>query len=234
MNLTAVTGAGSVIGTLQGYKTGYALGGAPVPGGGCPGTAGTPCVVIGNVADGSAASGAPVRVAGKDGSGNVQDMLTGTDGAVVPSHGTPATADGIAGTRTQTDDAGNPLYNRSIRWVYNGSTFDRDFACTGTAAITFTATSGSLQIVALSGSTVIRVCSIMLASDTVTNITLQYGTGSNCGTGTTAISGPIPNVLQLTNNWMPQAAPRTAASNAFCINSSATATIGGTVTYAQF
>lgn len=230
-----LSGTGTVSGTLQGYKTYVAAGGnTPSGGSGCVGTVAVPCIVAGNVADGSPVAGSPVRVGGKDASGNVQDVLTATDGSIVPAHGTPATADGIAGTRTATDDASNPLYYREIPWIWNGATFDRKISCPNTAAITFTAASGSLEIVGLTAANVIQICSLWFSSDTVTNITFQNGTGSNCGTGTTTIAGVMQNVLSMSIYWGADAALRVPASNAFCINSSATATIGGGVTYAKF
>ena len=198
--------------------------------GACP----NPCPVIGTAANGAAASGNPVRVAGKDNAGNVRDLLMATNGAVIPGNAVAAPASGVAASRTFADDAGNPIFGRNINLEFNGSTFDLGFACTNTAPITFTAASGAAQIVALSGSTVIRICSMLLSSDTVTNITLEYGTGAACAIGTTAISGPLQNVLTFAMSWQPDTALRTAAGTAFCVVSSATATIGGTVTYAQF
>ena len=90
-----------------------------------------------------------------------------------------------------------------------------------------------MQIVALTASQIVYVCSIVLSSDTVTNITLNYGTGSACGTGTTALSGAFNSVLALSMSF-PDGSLRTAASNAFCVNSSVAATIGGVMTYAKF
>lgn len=42
----------------------------------------TRCIVAGPAADGAAVSGNPVRIGGKDGSGNTQDILTDAGGAV--------------------------------------------------------------------------------------------------------------------------------------------------------
>jgi hypothetical protein len=271
VNFPSHTGSGSIQGVLKGYKVGYPLGGASVPGGGCAGTVATPCIVAGVAADGAAVAGSPVLVAGQDGT-NAQTLLTDTTGrpivvgaaaAAAAKAGNPVLVGGQDGTNAQsllvdtagrvqlagaTNNSADGLNNseaviaagsgssfvKNFNYRFNGATWDRDFACTSTAAITFTAASGTQQIIALAASQVIRVCSILLASDTLTNITLEYGTGALCGTGTTAISGPIPNVLTFAMSWNPETAIRTAASNAFCIVSSAVATIGGTVTYAQF
>jgi|SRR5882672_1082216 len=222
MNLTSVTGSGTVTGTLQGYKTGYALGGASVPGGGCPGTVGTPCVVVGNVADGSAVSGAPVRIAGSDGT-NVQDVLTDTSGRPIVAGGAAAGA----------APAGNPVLGAGIGSGATGGLIQSDIACDSSASILYSAASGAKQLIALTASRIIYVCSLILSSDTVTNITLEYGTGSVCATGTTTLFDPLQNVLSLTTPDF-KGAIRTPAGNALCIVSSATATIGGVVTYAKF
>ena len=76
VQLTSVTGTGSVTGVLYGWK----IPAAPPGGTGCIGTVATPCVVVGPGADGAAVVGSPVRIAGKDGSGNTQDMRTDTNG----------------------------------------------------------------------------------------------------------------------------------------------------------
>ena len=272
VNFPSHTGSGSIQGVLKGYKVGYPLGGAAIPGSGCPGTVATPCVVdgpdaagaastkapvqigmtdgavvratvsdtlgrtvvVGSAAAGSGAIGNPVKIGGKDGAGNAEDVAVNVAGSLVPSNASNAAADGVTPSVTASTQAGAVIYGRGIALKFNGATFDRDFACTLTAPITFTAASGSQQIIALSGTTVIRICSILLASDTVTNITLEYGTGAACVAGTTALSGPIPNVLTFAMSWSPDTALRTAAAQEFCIVSSAVATIGGTVTYAQF
>jgi hypothetical protein len=129
----------------------------------------------------------------------------------------------VSGTATKT-----PNYP----YKFNGATWDRDFVCTLSAPITFSAASGSVQIVGLSGSTVIRVCHLSISANTATNFTIQYGTGSACGTGTTALSGAYNNVTTLALDL--NGTLRAPAGQAVCINSSGTITAGGIVTYAQF
>ena len=125
-------------------------------------------------------------------------------------------------------------YSPTLPFAFNGATWDRQFVCPLSAPITFTASSGSLQIVGLTAAQIIRVCHVSLASDTATNITLQYGTGSNCAGGTTALTGAYNGVKTLALDFGPEAALRTASANAFCVSSSASATIGGVVSYAKF
>lgn len=98
------------------------------------------------------------------------------------------------------------------------------------ASITLT-TATTLQIIAASGSTSIKLCSITLATSGPSDVGLVYGTGSNCGTGTNAITGSnaLPQLLGVAfDSQIPL-----PASQAFCISSSAAVNIGGVVTYVQ-
>jgi hypothetical protein len=82
MNFASHTGNGTIQGVLKGFKVGQALGGAPVSGAGCPGTVGTPCVVVGAVAPGMAPGTAfPVEVAGFDGT-NIQPVSVNPAGNI--------------------------------------------------------------------------------------------------------------------------------------------------------
>lgn len=102
--------------------------------------------------------------------------------------------------------------------------------CTSQAAISFSGTANA-QIIAASGSLTPVICMIVLTSDTSTNIGVTRGTGANCGTGTTTLltlTSSLGAVLDYQSNRSTFAA---AASNAVCINSSASATITGQVFY---
>jgi hypothetical protein len=91
-------------------------------------------------------------------------------------------------------------------------------------------TSGLTQIVAASGSTVITICSLSVLANASTNITIDYGTGASCGTGTTAVSGAYQSAFGIALDSLNLALP---ASQALCLNSSAVVTAGGLVTYVQ-
>jgi hypothetical protein len=78
LNLTFYAGTGNVKGKLIGWKN-RPVSVSIVSGGGCVGTAGTPCVVDGPTAAGSAPTKPPVMVAGQDGT-NVQTLKTDTLG----------------------------------------------------------------------------------------------------------------------------------------------------------
>lgn len=235
VNLSGLMGAGTLNGVLYGYKSGYPGATANiVVNGTCPGDAGTPCVVEGVTAAGSPPANPPVLVAGQDGT-NIQTIKTDTNGQEIPANAAIAGVDAVSNTpATPTGAAAAQLYNRNLPYIFNGSTNDRQFNCPNQAVVTFTAASGSVQIVGLTGGQIIRICHVSLASDALTDITFQYGTGSNCGTGTNTIAGPYKNVTALSFTFGPESALRTIASNEFCINSSATVTIGGVVTYAKY
>jgi hypothetical protein len=91
VNLTAsgITGAGTIIGVLQGWNTGNAGGGGG-GGGGCT----DPCPVVGTAAAGSVPSGDPVQVAGWDGT-DVRTLLTDASGHLL-TVGTTATTSNAA------------------------------------------------------------------------------------------------------------------------------------------
>lgn len=156
-------------------------------------------------------------------------------GNLLPAEKSTALADGISNTEVvpgigPTSDAS---FNQVLPYSFNGTTWDRNFVCPLSAPITFVAASGTLQIVGLTASQIIRVCHVSLASDTTTNITLIHGTGTNCATPTN-FTGAYNGIKTLALDFGPEAALRTLASEEFCISSSAAATIGGVVSYAKF
>lgn len=137
-----------------------------------------------------------------------------------------------AGVPTTVGGTGLPL--EVFPFLFNGSTWDRPFTCPSSAVVSVTAAATG-QIVALVSGQIVRVCSVVLSSTAAATATLSYGTGSNCGTGNTALSGAIalgasaPVQIHLGSD----AALRTASGNAFCIAATG-ATVTGFVSYAQF
>ena len=189
-----------------------------------------PTVTNGQVVDGQfSARGALIVVPGVEGF-----PVTGTVTATTVPPGTAtAQADGATNTpAVPTVTAGVAETVPSYPYKFNGATWDRDFVCTLSAPITFSAASGSVQIVALASSQIIRVCHLSISSSAATNFTIQYGTGSACGTGTNSLSGAYNNVTTLALDFA--GTLRTPASQALCIVSSASVTAGGVVTYALF
>lgn len=97
-------------------------------------------------------------------------------------------------------------------------------------------TATTTQLVALSGSTQIYVTGLAVVAGGTGNITLVYGTGSSCGTGTTSLSGAIPLIANagFTLGSGLGAVLVVPAGQALCITTSAAVQMSGFVTYTQF
>lgn len=83
--------------------------------------------VQGPAADGAAVVGNPVRIAGKDASGNTQDILTETDGILRVA---PYASDSTAFARVPNSADGNatPIQSLAVAafsWLFNGTSYDR-------------------------------------------------------------------------------------------------------------
>lgn len=100
------------------------------------------------------------------------------------------------------------------------------------ASITVTNT-GLVQIVAAVSGQSIRVQTLFLSLATAETIQLEYGTGTNCGTGTTAITPAMPAQSLFSMNLAP--GPLILpAGQALCIQEGAMATAGGFLIYTQY
>lgn len=120
-------------------------------------------------------------------------------------------------------------------WNFDGSTYDREFSC-GSSAVINVSAAATTELVALTASQVIRVCSFVISGDTAaTTATFVYGTGSNCATGQTALTGAMRMVDEgnISSTGMQGSLFRTAASNALCLTA-ATGAVTGFVTYAKY
>lgn len=108
-------------------------------------------------------------------------------------------------------------------------------ANTTTVAIN-TASAATVALVAASGATVVYVCAYNFMSAGTTNVTLEYGTGATCGTGTTVLTGAYPLIAQTGVAYGNGAGVvlKTPASQALCIVNSQAIQISGSITYAQF
>jgi hypothetical protein len=97
-------------------------------------------------------------------------------------------------------------------------------------------TATTTQIVALSSSKKIYVSSFDVIAGGTGNITFVYGTGSNCGTGTTSLTGAYNLTAQAgiaKGNGL-GAVLVVPASNALCVTTSAAVQMSGSVAYTQF
>jgi hypothetical protein len=212
-------------------------------------TTGAPLDVEGNVASGAADSGNPVKIGGvfntsppgvatgqrvdaqSDANGNLRIRMTGSS---------TTGADGILNTNLTSSllssEGSGGVANRpflNAPYAFNGTTWDRNFTCPNSAVVNVTNT--TLELVPLTASQVIRVCSIVLTAGTASSATIVYGTGTNCGTGTTSLTGAmalgagIPLNISSGNGSL----LRTASANALCLTAGTNA-VTGFVTYAKY
>ena len=108
-----------------------------------------------------------------------------------------------------------------------------DFRCDQTGAITISG-SGLTQIVGLSSGKAIKLCHVSLSNTASSTVQIEYGTGTNCGTGTTAVSGTYQGVLTLALDFDPRDTPVIPSGKAVCLNFGSSVTSGGLVQYAIF
>lgn len=90
-------------------------------------------------------------------------------------------------------------------------------------------TSGLTQIIALSGGKAITLSHISVAFASSVDFQLEYGTGSSCGTGTTALTGVYKSITGIALDT-PFTLP---AGDALCVNLGASVAGGGLVVYSQ-
>jgi len=185
-----------------------------------------------------------VRLASHTGTGLITGTLNGfrDDAGTISSSGGGGTpCPGTSGTPCVVDgpDATGaaptkpPVLMASVDGSGNVLPFQN---CTTTVPFTASAT-GNTQIVAASGSTVIRVCAFEFTPDTsgnTVNFKMQYGTGSNCATGATDLTGLLSNVLAYSNNLGPESTWVVPAGKALCYNMASGVAVHGTAVIAQY
>ena len=111
-------------------------------------------------------------------------------------------------------------------------THENPFICDESRVVALSA-SGNTQIIPLGDGQQVRICHLSLAFQAVVDVRLTQGTGTNCATGNTNLTGLYENVGTMDLNW-DTGGLRAGASNAVCVNLGAAITGGGVVTYAQF
>jgi hypothetical protein len=196
----------------------------------------------GNVASGAADSGNPVKVGAKYNStlptltdGQRSDLQVGTRGSLSVTLWGPNSLTAVQANTPSNGLASQAgLSTASQTQVFNGSTWDNAFTCTSQFSATVTA-AATTQLVALSGSTNIRVCSYQVGIATTGTFKFVSGTGSNCGTGTADLT-PATNLTA--GNVVAVSAGnnsifRAGASNALCL-AAVTGNVQVFVSYAQF
>lgn len=239
VNVTSATGSGIIIGELHGFKTNINAGGGAA--GACVGTTAAPCRVAGPTASGQGVAFPPVLIGGAtaSGGGQIQQITVSSDGGVNPAifsgfNNLGSTSDGFLDGNIITP-AGTigTIFNFAAQEQFNGSTWDRGFVCASSAFVNMAA-SGNLQIVAASGSTIIRICHISMSTTAAEDFKLTTGTGANCAAGTADLTGLYKSVQAFDFEYTQAGTLRTAAGKALCVNQSANQATGVTITFAQY
>jgi hypothetical protein len=142
-------------------------------------------------------------------------VVDGPDASgAAPTH-SPVLVAGSDGTDVRTVKTDNQ--GRLVPGAYPNST-----------PVTLTS-SGLTQLIAASGATVITIGSYSISFNGTTDFQLEYGTGVNCGTGTTALTGLYKTLLTIAIDDPIQV----PASQAVCANLGSAVTGGGVMMYNQ-
>jgi hypothetical protein len=105
-------------------------------------------------------------------------------------------------------------------------------ACNSQALFNFSGT-GNAQLIAASASNRILICHYDVAFASAVDFKLTYGTGANCVTGTTDLTGLKKSIVTDAQDYGPFSPLVVPASQALCGNSSASVAGGLTIVYAQ-
>ena len=217
VSVTVVGGTGSITGVLNGWRDNAdTIGGGGGGGGGCT----APCVVIGPDAPNSVPSQDPVQVAGFDGT-DVQRIATDTSGNTKVV-GLSASGASLSGNPV-------PMANLDANAHIIVPTIG-----TKSVAVSLSSVSGENQIIAASGSTLVRITHISIGMSGAATVSIDAGTGTNCGTGTSTIWGPYPSNTTGFSLDFDASTLFAPAGNAVCLNFGGTVTAGGGATFAQY
>ena len=174
-----------------------------------------------------ATTGGPGRVRGTffgyRSSPTAYTILSGAS-TVTANQGTPA----VQANRwpVQLSDGANP-FGTPTNPLYAAASP----TCTNKAVVSLTG-AGATQVVALSGTTRIKVCHLSLSAESPVNVQVIEGTGVNCATGPANITGIYRSVLGMALDFgiSPLAG---SSAQALCISLGAVVNVGGVLTYAQ-
>lgn len=190
----------------------------------------TPIPVVGNVADGVSDTGASVKIGGLVNTTSPSAATTGQrlpwwlgtrgSGAMFITSQSGSFVQTLAGlpAGTQISSATTAAYAQAFPAYYaGGSAYDPAFTCPLTAQVTITAGS-TTEIVALTASQLVRVCSFSVSMSAAGTFKFLYGTGTNCGTGPVDLTPAMP--LGTATPWTMSAPTnsvlRSISANALC------------------
>lgn len=178
------------------------------------------------------ASMTPLKV---DGSANTQPVSAAS--LPLPSNAASETGGNLASLGNTTQTIGSAVPSKAVALGVEGSGNLKNIIACDNYAKYDASTTGDTQIIAASGSTTIYVCGYNIhIGGTATNVKLTYGTGSNCGTGNTALTPAwqfIANAGKVVHSpfW---AGLKTTGSQALCVNASAANAVQVEVYFTQF
>ncbi len=234
------TGAGILFAEFHGFKSNTNAGGSGS--GGCPGTVGTPCVVVGPEAVGANSTKSPVQMGGQDiNTAAVTKIQTDSGGGVMlGDSGAPPQGNGtLTGQFSMIGVGDGILFGGTIQTIpyqFNGTSWDRPYYCTNRANIALT-TIGLTRIITGSAAKKIHLCSLSMSFASPVDVQVVEGTkvATDCDTGATNMSGLYRSVVGFDPN-LSNLFALTQATNAddVCISMSASVNGGGTAIYAVF
>ncbi len=147
--------------------------------------------IEGMAGDGAAVAGNPMRIAGKDGSGNTQDILTDNSGVLaIQDNGGSITIDGtVSATQSGTWNVGTLSTITNVVHVDdNSSTLSVD---DGGGSLTVDGTVAATQSGTWNVGTVSTITNVVHVDDNASTISIDDGAGSITVDGTVAVSGTV-------------------------------------------
>lgn len=130
---------------------------------------------------------------------------------------------------TQAQQTGRPCHTS------NGSNCIPEFGASASIKISNAAASTTEIIAAVTNKSIYITHYNFMATNT-NNVKLVYGTGTNCGTGTTDITGAYPLIAQagVSAGIGLGAIAFVPVSNALCITASGSSLVAGLLSYVQY
>lgn len=243
VNVSGLTGTGTIRGVIYGYRTGY-TGGTGGGGGGSGGTGcPNPCPVIGPTAVGAIPAVAPVVVGGVDNAtGAVRTLLTDTNGNLLPNvnivkvgggnvaGGGGAGTLGVGGPAAAGAAAGNPFVTG---YRDDSGNAQADYGFPDQVAVTISAGTDTVMVTGVM-STQTYVGHLSFTLDSAQTVTIRQGTGANCGTSTLILYGPAPALVGVALDFDSRGGLHTTiAARDLCLHLGGSATVGGGIWYGQ-
>ena len=220
MTLASATGVGVVNGAVYGYR---------IPSAGATGTQTQNVNITGPLGQAAMAASVPVAIASNQSAVPVSGTVTANQGT---ANATPWPIDGPAASGAA--PSGNPNWIAGLGSGATGGFLYPLTTCDSSAVVTVTA-AATTQIVALTSGRSIRVCSFALSIGLAGTAQWVTGTGSNCGSGTTNLTGAFSIATGVTTNQGGGLGEifKTPASQALCL-AAVTGNVTGVVSYAVY